>query len=46
MGFGRSAVDERRFAREVAAFIGSQHERVVIEPEHVEQTVSGHNRVL
>jgi asparagine synthase (glutamine-hydrolysing) len=39
MGFARSAVDERRFAREVAAFIGSQHGEVVIEPEQVEQTV-------
>jgi asparagine synthase (glutamine-hydrolysing) len=35
MAFGRSEVDERAHAREVSAFIGSQHAEVVIAPEDV-----------
>jgi asparagine synthase (glutamine-hydrolysing) len=39
MGFGRSAVDERAQAREVSAFIGSQHSEVVIEPQDVKAEI-------
>ena len=44
MGFADSPIDERRYAREVAGFIGSKHTEITITPEdillNIEQTAS------
>ncbi|HRW64688.1 MAG TPA: asparagine synthase (glutamine-hydrolyzing) [Candidatus Competibacter sp.] len=41
MGFADSAVDERPHAREVARFIGAEHEEVLIKPGEIQNMLEG-----